>query len=80
MPTMRVDDETLALFREFAEKNGLTLCETASRAAKTLQRERFLDEADAAYKRLREDPEEWEAELDERRFWDAVVGDRPEPQ
>ena len=79
MATMRVDDETLTLFRELAEQDGKSLREVAAEAARKLRQERFLDEADAAYKRLREDPEEWQAELEERRFWDAIVADRPKP-
>jgi hypothetical protein len=80
MATMRVDDETLTLFRELANKDGKSLREIALKAARKLKREQFLDEADAAYRRLREDPEEWAAELEERRFWDAVVADRPKPR
>jgi len=80
MATMRVDDETLALFRELAGKDGASLREVAARAARALKRERFLDEADAACKRLREDPEAWAEELEERRFWDAVVADRAQPR
>jgi len=40
----------------------------------------FLRRANAAYARLRSDPEEWAEELEERRFWDAVVASRPGAQ
>jgi hypothetical protein len=39
------------------------------------ERERFFAEADLAYKRLREDPEAWQQELEERAEWDATLLD-----
>jgi hypothetical protein len=77
MATVRVDEGTLAIFRELARKDGATPREVTARAARKLRHEEFLDAADEAYRQLREDPEEWAAELEERRFWDAVVADRP---
>ena len=37
--------------------------------------EAFLDEVNAAYARLRADPEAWDEELAERRLWDRTIGD-----
>jgi hypothetical protein len=39
------------------------------------QRERFLDEANAAYARLKSDPEAWMEELAERKQWDCTLAD-----
>ncbi|MGH7971402.1 MAG: toxin-antitoxin system protein [Limisphaerales bacterium] len=39
------------------------------------QRERFLDEVNAAYARLRTDPKAWKEELAERQIWDRALGD-----
>jgi len=39
------------------------------------QREKFLEEANVAYARLREDPEAWDRELAERRISEATLMD-----
>ena len=37
--------------------------------------ERFLDEVNAAYCRLRADPKAWKEELAERQIWDGALRD-----
>ena len=39
------------------------------------QRERLLDEANAAYARLKSDPKAWKEELAERAQWDGTLAD-----
>lgn len=39
------------------------------------RRQRFLEEADAAYTAIRADPEAWKAELEERAAWDQTLFD-----
>ena len=39
------------------------------------QRERLLDEANAAYARLKSDPKAWKEELAEREKWDGTMAD-----
>jgi len=39
------------------------------------QREKFLDEVNAAYARLRTDPKAWKEELAERQIWDRALRD-----
>jgi len=45
-----------------------------------LRRWWFLHRTDQAYARLRSDPQAWAEELEERRFWDAVVASRPDAE
>lgn len=40
-----------------------------------LERERFLDAANAAFARLRNDPEQWRDEVLERSLWDVALDD-----
>jgi len=39
------------------------------------QREKFLDEVNAAYARLRGNPKAWKEELAERQIWDQALRD-----
>ena len=39
------------------------------------QAEQFFASADAAYRRLREDPGTWHAELEDREAWESTVAD-----
>ena len=39
------------------------------------QRNKFLDEVNAAYARLRADPKAWKEELAERKDWDGTLMD-----
>jgi hypothetical protein len=39
------------------------------------RRGRLFDKLDAAYAKLQEDPEAWRSLQDERRVWDATLGD-----
>jgi hypothetical protein len=45
------------------------------RAIEAYRRLRFLEAANSAFLRLREDGAGWEAELSERRTWDAASSD-----
>ena len=40
-----------------------------------IDREKFLEEADAAFAALRRDPDAWDEEEQERRTWDQTAGD-----
>lgn len=44
-----------------------------------LERDRLLDAANAAFERLRSDPEAWAEETAEREAWDATLGQALNP-
>jgi len=44
-------------------------------AIERYEREIFLDEANAAYARMKADPKTWKEELAERRLWDVTLMD-----
>lgn len=44
-------------------------------AVERYRRERFLDEANAAFERLQKDQEAWQSELDERQAWNVALQD-----
>jgi len=45
------------------------------RAVEDFRRQSFIEQANKAYLALRENPEAWEAELQERREWEATLAD-----
>lgn len=73
--TVRVDQETHAKIAALAEEMGLSMQETLARAVERFRRERFFDQADAAYAALRADPEAWAEELTERALLENTLMD-----
>ena len=45
------------------------------RGIEDFRRQSFIEQANKAYLALRENPEAWEAELKERREWEATLTD-----
>lgn len=75
MPTTRIRESDHQLLQGLAEKTGKQHQEIIHEALDAYERQRLLDEINAAYARLKANPEEWQDELDERRIWDKAVGD-----
>jgi hypothetical protein len=73
MAHMRVPDDTYRVIRDLAGKGSMQA--VVSQAVEMLRRQRMIDEANAAYAALREDPEAWKQELEERALWENAMGD-----
>ena len=73
--TVRVTDRRHSSLREMARANNLPLGQVLAQAVEAYRRQSVLDRANAAYAALRADPEAWEAELSERKAWDATLFD-----
>jgi hypothetical protein len=74
---VRIDERTRSDLQELSELTGESMRELVAQAVEHYRRRRFLEQVNRDFERLRADPEAWAAELEERRFWDAVVADRP---
>ena len=61
--------------RELAKRAGKPMQTILDEAIDQYQRDKFLDEVNAAYARLRADPEAWKEELDERQDWNGTLMD-----
>lgn len=73
--TIRVSDEARETLRGLARAEGKSMIALVDEAVETLRRLRFLEQVNAAYARLREDPDGW-AEIEaERREWDHTLPD-----
>lgn len=69
---VRVTEEAHATLRDIAEQTGETLQKTLSRAVEEYRRKLFLEQANAAFERLRRNKKLWAHEQDERAEWAAA--------
>ena len=75
MPAVRVNDTTHRILRELSERDGEPMPEILAKAVEDYRRRRFLEGANVAFAALRENPDAWEEELEEREIWDSTLAD-----
>lgn len=73
--TVRITEQTREILRELAEETGESMQDVLARAVESYQRQRFWQRVNAAYSKLRSDPEAWQQELEERAAWDVTLKD-----
>ncbi len=73
--TVRISKTSSAILKEIASEERKTLQSILDDAIEDYRRHRFLQEANKAYSVLRKNPKSWEAELEERKQWDAAFPD-----
>ena len=74
-PNIRISPHAKATLRALAKQAGKPMQAVLDEAIEHYQREKFMDEVNAAYARLQVDPKTWKEELDERQAWDATLKD-----
>jgi predicted transcriptional regulator len=74
----RLSPETHSKVVRLAQETGKTQQEVIDLAVSRYERETFLERLNEDFARLRSDPEEWEKEQEERREWEATLGDGDE--
>lgn len=73
--SVEIREDTLRILEELAQSSGEPVPELLQRAVKELRRKMLMEEIVAEFAKLREDPEAWEEELEERRIWDVTLAD-----
>lgn len=73
--TIRVSKHIHEQLRALAQQTGTTMQEVISKAIEQYQEQLFWQRAHEGYARLRQDPDTWREELDERRLWDNTLMD-----
>ena len=73
--TIRVSTETRETLHKLAESSGVSMQKILESALETFRRQQLLEQANTAYAILRNDPAAWKEVEDERRLWDATLGD-----
>ncbi len=76
MATMiRVSPQTHEQLQKLAEVRNEPIGKVVAEAVERLDAEQFWSEVDAAYDRLRADPDAWAAYMDEIHEWDVAMLD-----
>jgi hypothetical protein len=73
--TVRISSDTRQTLRQISATTGESMQAILDRAVEDYRRRVFLEQANRAFARLREDPEAWAAEQEERAAWDATLAD-----
>lgn len=73
--SIRIDEHALAVLRELARKQRQPVQTVLKDAIDSYRREKFLEEANAAFAALRRNAEAWNEEERERQLWDHAIGD-----
>ena len=73
--TVRIRPETHEKLQKLANEIGQPMLVVLDEAVESLRRQRLLQETNRAFEALRSDPKAWQAELMERRQWEATLGD-----
>jgi hypothetical protein len=73
--TVRIKPETHAKLKELAELEGEPIPEILDKAIEAYRRQKFLEEVNRSFAKLRGDEKAWAQEQAERREWDATLAD-----
>jgi len=75
MPVTRISEQVLKMLKEIASLTGESRQEILLKALDAYKRQRFLEQANAAFAALKAAREEWEIEQEERKAWDVTLND-----
>lgn len=73
--TVRIKEESRAVLEELAREMNEQMQEVLAKALDAYRRQRIIELTNAAYAAMRENPELWQSELEERRAWEATLAD-----
>ena len=73
--TIRIDQQALAVLREIARRQQQSVQTVLKQAIDSYRREKFLEQANAAFATLRRNPAVWSEEQQERHLWDQAATD-----
>lgn len=72
---VRINPQTYDRLKELAVERGETMTGTLRAAVDLLYRQRFLDDCDRAYAKLKADPKASKAAREELAAWEATLAD-----
>ncbi|OGF57352.1 MAG: hypothetical protein A2Z21_02405 [Candidatus Fraserbacteria bacterium RBG_16_55_9] len=76
MPSARISEPLHRALHQLAKKQKTSIKEVLEAAIETYRRQCFLEESNAAFVALRQNPKAWQEEREERAAWDQTLGDR----
>lgn len=73
--TVSISSKSYQTLKTLATKSGETIETVIDKAIENYRRQKFLEEANQAFAILRNDPEAWQDEMEERAAWDVTLRD-----
>lgn len=73
--SIRVSVKTWEKLRELSAVTGESMQAIVDRAVEEIRRKEFWERANAAFADLRNDPDSWKLEQEERKAWDITLTD-----
>ena len=74
-PNIRISARSKSVLRDLARQAGKPMQAVLDEAIEHYQREKFLDEVNAAFANLRSDTKAWKDEQSERTLWSKTLND-----
>ena len=74
-PVIRITPRSKAVLRTLSKQARKPMQAILDEAVEHYQRDKFLDQVNAAYSSLRRDPKAWKEELAERALWEGTLAD-----
>ena len=74
-PLVRIDSADKAILDQLSEKTGESMPRLLHRAVTFLKKEIFFQQMNGAYRDMRKNQSDWDAEMEERALFDKSVGD-----
>ena len=78
--TVRISEQTHHRLRELAAQSGEPMQAVLDKALEQYRRQKFLEECDAAYAALQQDPEGWKDYQDELKSFEGTLMDGLDPE
>jgi predicted transcriptional regulator len=72
---IRISDRTRSALLELASDSGESMQQVLARAVEAYRAQRLLERTNEAYARLRNSPDLWKEELEERALWERTLAD-----
>lgn len=73
--TVRISSQAQRTLRQLSKATGRSQAALLEEAVEELRRKRIFEEANRAFAALKADPKAWAEELEERKAWEATLGD-----
>ncbi len=73
--TIKISSTSYNTLQQIAARSGESIEALLDQAIEQYRRQKFLEAANQAYAALRNNPEEWAIEMEERQAWDVTLAD-----
>jgi predicted transcriptional regulator len=73
--TIKISSTSYNTLQQIAARSGESIEALLDQAIEQYRRQKFLEAANQAYAALRNNPEEWAIEIEEREAWDVTLAD-----